>query len=59
MRIMSNVTETKMTAIPTAGRRVRVSPNTSMPSSTAVRGSKAPKMAVVVLPTAAMACEVK
>lgn len=57
--IIRTVTDTKMRIMPIAGARVRVSPRIRIPRITAVRGSRAPKMAVSVLPIRAMAREVK
>lgn len=57
--IISTVTDTNIRIIPMAGPMVRVSPRMRMPRITAVRGSRAPKMAVSVLPIRAMAREVK
>ena len=48
--IIRKVTDTNIITIPTAIRRVSVSSRTRSPRQTAVSGTRAPKMAVVVLP---------
>ena len=45
------MTEPRMRTIPTARVAVKLSPKTKMPIRTAVRGSRAPRMAVTVEPT--------